>query len=331
MSLPSPLSVVDLAPVADGETIRAGLDASLAFARRAEQWGYQRIWYAEHHGVRSIASSATSVLIGHIAAHTERITLGAGGVMLPNHSPLVIAEQFGTLATLFPGRIELGLGRATGSDPATAAALRRDASAVDRFPDDVSELRAFLAEESAVPGVTAFPGTGTRVPLTILGSSPYGAQVAAALGLPYAFASHFAPDLLEQSVARYRREFRPSAQLAAPRVLAGINVIVADTTAAAEALADAALIDRIQKALSRRGRPLSDAEARAALHTPQGQLLKAATRHTAAGTADTVVRHLEKFATEACADELIVAFPLLDRASWFRSAELLAAAVHGTA
>ncbi|TQM36700.1 luciferase family oxidoreductase group 1 [Pseudonocardia cypriaca] len=324
MSLLIPLSIADLASVAHGESIREGLDASVTLAQRAERWGFRRIWYAEHHAVPSIASSATSVVVGHVAAHTERITLGAGGVMLPNHSPLVIAEQFGTLATLFPGRIELGLGRAPGGDPRTIAALRRDESAADRFPQDVVELRAFLSDESAVPGVEAYPGKGTNVPLTILGSSPYGAKVAAALGLPYAFASHFAPDALEQAVAVYRREFRPSAQLATPHVLAAVNVIAADTAEEAAELADAVLIDRVKRSLTRKGRPLTDDEARAALDTTQGRQVRAATRCTASGTPDVVVRRLEEFATLADADELIVAFPLLDRPRWFRSAELLA-------
>jgi luciferase family oxidoreductase group 1 len=184
VSLPLPLSILDLAFVGDGETVREGLDASVALAQRAEEQGFRRIWYAEHHNMRAVASSATSVLIAHVAAHTERITLGSGGIMLPNHSPLVIAEQFGTLATLHPGRIELGLGRAPGTDQPTVAALRRDPAAADRFPQDVQELQAFLSDESLVPGVHAYPGRGTNVPLTILGSSLYGARVAAALGLP---------------------------------------------------------------------------------------------------------------------------------------------------
>ncbi len=324
MSLLIPLSITDLASVAEGEDIRDGLDATVALAQRAERWGFRRIWYAEHHGVPSIASSATSVVVGHVAAHTERITVGAGGVMLPNHSPLVIAEQFGTLATLFPGRIELGLGRAPGGDPRTIAALRRDESAADRFPDDVAELRAFLSDESAVPGVDAYPGKGTKVPLTILGSSPYGAKVAASLGLPYAFASHFAPDALEQAVAIYRREFRPSVQLAAPHVMAAVNVIAADTAHEAAELAEAVLTYRIKQSIGRRGRRLTDDEARAALGTTPGMQIRAATRCTVAGTPDVVVRGLEEFATRADVDEVIVAFPVCDRPRWFRSVELLA-------
>ena len=213
-----PLSILDLAHIGEGESVRDSFDASVTLAQRAEKWGYRRIWYAEHHNMRTIASSATSVLIGHVAANTSTITLGSGGVMLPNHAPLTIAEQFGTLATLHPGRIDLGLGRAPGSDQQTMRAMRRDPSSADRFPQDVQELQGYLSDESLVQGVVATPGSGTHVPLYILGSSLFGAQLAAALGLPFAFASHFAPDALEQAVAIYRADFRPSAQLDAPYV-----------------------------------------------------------------------------------------------------------------
>ncbi|MDA8076714.1 MAG: LLM class flavin-dependent oxidoreductase, partial [Actinomycetota bacterium] len=217
-----------MAPIGPGEPVGDSLRASVALAQRAEALGYTRVWYAEHHNMPRIASSATSVLIGHVADHTTTIRVGAGGVMLPNHAPLTIAEQFGTLAWLHPGRIDLGLGRAPGSDRATMTALRRDPTAADRFPDDVLELQGYLGDESRVPGVQATPGRGTHVPLYILGSSLFGAQLAALLGLPYAFASHFAPAALEQAVALYRRTFRPSAQQERPYVIAGLNVIVAD-------------------------------------------------------------------------------------------------------
>ncbi|HET8583781.1 MAG TPA: LLM class flavin-dependent oxidoreductase, partial [Jatrophihabitans sp.] len=216
-----PLSILDLAPVRHGQSARDSFAASVALARLAEDAGYRRVWYAEHHNMPTIASSATSVLIAHVAAHTSAIRLGAGGVMLPNHAPLLIAEQFGTLETLHPGRIDLGLGRAPGSDRTTMYALRRDHTSADRFPDDVLELQGYLADETRVPGVNAYPGRGTRVPLYILGSSLYGAQLAALLGLPYAFASHFAPAALQDAVAIYRREFRPSEQLDRPYVIAG--------------------------------------------------------------------------------------------------------------
>ena len=216
-----PVSILDLAPIASGQTAADSFAGSVALARLAERLGYQRVWYAEHHNMPTIASSATSVLIAHVAAHTERIRLGAGGVMLPNHAPLTIAEQFGTLETLHPGRIDLGLGRAPGSDQNTMYALRRNPMSADTFPDDVLELQGYLTGHTRVAGVNATPGKGTDVPLYILGSSLYGAQLAAALGLPYAFASHFAPAALHEAVAAYRSGFRPSEQSQAPYVMAG--------------------------------------------------------------------------------------------------------------
>ncbi|GAY12278.1 LLM class flavin-dependent oxidoreductase [Pseudonocardia sp. N23] len=324
VSLP-PLSILDLALVSPGESVREGLDATVELARRAERWGYQRIWYAEHHNMRAIASSATSVLIGHVASQTERITLGAGGIMLPNHSPLQVAEQFGTLAELYPGRIELGLGRAPGTDQATFRALRRDPNASETFPQDVQELAGFLGSASLVPGVDAFPGKGTEVPLVILGSSLYGAQVAAFLGLPYAFASHFAPEQLERAVDLYREKFRPSPQLAAPRVLAGVNVIAADDAADADELLRIAKLDRVKRFLSRGGHDLTDEEAALAIDMPQGQQILDMMRYTAVGTPDVVEDYLTEFATRVGIDELIVTSPAVDRTAWYRSFELLAA------
>ena len=204
-----PLSILDLAIVGEHQTVRDSLEATVVLARHAERLGFERIWYAEHHNMASIASSATSVLIAHVAANTDRIRLGAGGVMLPNHAPLTIAEQFGTLAELHPGRIDLGLGRAPGSDQMTQRALRRDPMAADRFPQDVLELQGYLSDTTLVPGIEATPGKGTAVPLYILGSSLFGASLAAALGLPVAFASHFAPAALEQAIDVDRSEFRP--------------------------------------------------------------------------------------------------------------------------
>jgi luciferase family oxidoreductase group 1 len=192
------LSMLDLAPVAPGQTVAQSFENSVALARAAEEHGYKRVWYAEHHNMASIASSATSLLIGHVAGKTSTIRLGSGGIMLPNHAPLTIAEQFGTLATLYPGRIDLGLGRAPGSDQVTMHAMRRNPMSADRFPQDVLELQGYLSGESRVEGVQATPGAGTNVPLYILGSSMFGARLAAAYGLPYAFASHFSPDLLQQ-------------------------------------------------------------------------------------------------------------------------------------
>src|SRR4051812_50018614 len=230
----TPLSILDLAPIARGETAAGSIAASVALAQAAEECGYERVWYAEHRNMPSIASSATSVLIAHVGAQTSTIRLGAGGVMLPNHSPLTIAEQFGTLDAMYPGRIDLGLGRAPGSDQNTMYALRRNPNSADTFPQDVLELQAYLAGQPRGPGVDAVPGKGSNVPLYVLGSSLFGAHLAAALGLPYAFASHFAPQALEAAVATYRREFQPSAQLDEPHVIAGGNGIAADTRSQAE-------------------------------------------------------------------------------------------------
>lgn len=231
------LSILDLVRVTEGGSIRESLDNARDLAVHAEQLGYQRIWVAEHHNMESIASAATSLVISHIAAGTSRIRVGAGGIMLPNHSPLVIAEQFGTLAHLYPGRIDLGLGRAPGTDQSTLRALRRTPATSDRFPEDVLELQALLAP--AVPGqnIRAIPGEGTQVPLWILGSSTFGAALAAELGLPYAFASHFAPQQLMTALEVYRSRFKPSAQLQAPHAMVGVNIIAADTDAEARRLA----------------------------------------------------------------------------------------------
>src|ERR1700690_3022003 len=209
--MPVRLSILDLAPIARRATASDSFAGSVALAQRAEELGYQRVWYAEHHNIASIASSATSVLIAHVGAQTTSIRLGAGGVMLPNHAPLLIAEQFGTLAAMYPDRIDLGLGRAPGSDQNTMYALRRDPRSADTFPQDVQELQSYLSGQSLVPGVDAVPGKGSRVPLYIPGSSMFGAGLAAALGLPYAFASHFAPQSLAAAIEAYRRDFRPSA------------------------------------------------------------------------------------------------------------------------
>src|ERR1700742_1250189 len=215
-----PLSILDLAPIARGQTPSESFAASVALAQLAEQLGYERVWYAEHQNMSHIASSATSVVIAHVGAHTSTIRLGAGGVMLPNHAPLLIAEQFGTLAAMYPDRIDLGLGRAPGSDQNTMYALRRNPASADAFPQDVMELQGYLAGDTVVPGVDAVSGKGSRVPLYILGSSLFGAKLAAALGLPYAFASHFAPAALDAAIAAYRTEFRASEQLTSPYVIA---------------------------------------------------------------------------------------------------------------
>src|SRR4026209_523976 len=231
-----PISILDLVPVVLGETPREALRKSLDLARHAEEFGYTRYWVAEHHNMTAIASAATSVVIGYLAGGTETIRVGAGGIMLPNHSPLVIAEQFGTLESLYPGRIDLGLGRAPGTDQRTLIALRREAMSAETFPDDVVELQKYF--EAAHPGqpVQAVPGVGLNVPLWILGSSLFGAQLAAALGLPYAFASHFAPAALFPALHRYHNAFKPSKQLDRPYAAAGVNVFAADTDAEARRL-----------------------------------------------------------------------------------------------
>ncbi|MFW5419489.1 LLM class flavin-dependent oxidoreductase [Nocardiopsis sp. CNT-189] len=319
------LSVLDLAHIPEGGTAGESLQAGLELAQAADRLGYRRVWYAEHHNMSTIASSATAVLIAHIAAHTERIRVGAGGVMLPNHAPLTVAEQFGTLETLHPGRIDLGLGRAPGSDQNTLRALRRDPSAADAFPDDVLELRGYLAGRSVVPGVEATPGKGTDVPLYILGSSLFGAKLAAALGLPYAFASHFAPAALEEAVAVYRAEFSPSEQLAEPYVIAGVNATAAETSEEARRQAHLAR-RRMAAQLLARGRTLSPEEADAALESPAGRHVQQMATYSAVGDPKEVVAYLNDFAAHARADELIIAFQGGGPASRLRSAELIAEA-----
>jgi luciferase family oxidoreductase group 1 len=229
-------SILDLVFVNKGSSVKEAFDSSLKLAQRAEELGYNRIWVAEHHNSPAIASAATSVVIGHIAGNTKKIRVGAGGIMLPNHSPIVIAEQFGTLESLYPGRIDLGLGRAPGTDQRTMRALRRDNHSADSFPRDVQELQAYFGELTDANQIQAFPGTGLNVPLWILGSSTFGAQLAAALGLPYAFASHFAPDALMDALYIYRENFRPSKQLQKPYVMIGLNVIAAPTDEEAQFL-----------------------------------------------------------------------------------------------
>ncbi|MEU7984342.1 LLM class flavin-dependent oxidoreductase [Streptosporangium canum] len=318
-----PLSILDLAHIPEGKTPRDSFDASVSLARRAEEWGYRRIWYAEHHNMSTIASSATSVLIAHIAARTQTIRLGAGGVMLPNHSPLTIAEQFGTLETLHPGRIDLGLGRAPGSDQQTMRALRRDPRSADDFPRDVLELQGYLRGESRIPGVDATPGKGTDVPLYILGSSLFGAKLAAALGLPYSIASHFAPDALEEAVALYRREFEPSRQLDRPYVIAGVNVMAADTTAEAQEQLLAARRNRVQLFFGK-DRTFTPEEADMILQSPAGRQVLRMTKYSAVGTPAEVRDYLDRFTEHAQADELIVATQARDTEAWLRSYELLA-------
>ncbi len=321
--MPIPLSILDLALIGPGQTAHESLNATVVLAQRAEELGYRRVWYAEHHNIRSIASSATSVLIAHVAAHTKRIRLGAGGIMLPNHAPLTIAEQFGTLAELHPGRIDLGLGRAPGGDQATMRALRRYEESVDSFPQDVLELQGYLAGESLIPGVDATPGMGTKVPLYLLGSSLFGAQLAAGLGLPFGFASHFAPQLLKQAVALYRRSFEPSEQLDRPHVIAGLNVIAAETADDARLQFQAVKRFRVSVLLGR-GRTLSDAEADALLQSPAGDRIMKMGTYAAIGTPAEVRQYVDDFVHLAGADELITVHPSQTIADRLKSVELLA-------
>lgn len=326
-----PLSVLDLAPIAPGGDARASFEASVALARAAEADGYRRVWYAEHHNMPTIASSATAVLIAHVASQTSTIRLGAGGVMLPNHSPLAIAEQFGTLETLHPGRIDLGLGRAPGSDQTTARAMRRDPRASDRFPDDVLELQGYLAGQSLVPGVQAVPGAGTRVPLYVLGSSLFGAQLAAALGLPYAFASHFAPAALHDAVAVYRRDFRPGEQLEQPYVIAAVNVVAADDGDDARRQLQERRRSWVRAMISRgpAAPEYSDEQIDAFLTTSEGRHLADMLRYSAVGTPSEVREYLEDFARHAQADELITAHQSSGLEQRLRSVHLTAEALQG--
>ena len=325
-----PLSVLDLAPIPHGSTAADSIAASVAVARCAEESGYERVWYAEHHNMPTIASSATSVLIAHVGAQTSRIRLGAGGIMLPNHAPLTIAEQFGTLEAMYPGRIDLGLGRAPGSDQNTMYALRRDPRSADRFPQDVQELQAYLTGDTLVPGVDAVPGKGSNVPLYILGSSLFGARLAAALGLPYAFASHFAPQALEAAVAAYRREFQPSEQLDAPYVIAGVNVIAADSVRQAEESLRATRRG-LARGLFARGRKLDDEQADLLLEQGAGQHVDTMLTYTALGTPRDVADYLERFRKQADADELIVAHQARGTQARLRSVVLTAEAMESPA
>lgn len=324
---PTTISLLDLAFVGDDETVADCLHGSVRLAQRAEQLGFHRIWYAEHHNIESIASSATAVLIAHIAAHTQRIRLGAGGIMLPNHAPLLIAEQFGTLAALHPDRIDLGLGRAPGTDQNTLRALRRDPRAADSFPQDVLELQGYLSGDTRVPHVHATPGRGTGVPLYILGSSLFGAQLAARLGLPYAFASHFAPQMLHEAIRIYRERFEPSAQLDRPYVIAGVNVIAADT----ETEARTQLVKRrkafVRGIFSRPGQRLEDSEVQAILESPQGKQIDQMFVYTALGPPEAVRSALEQFHAHTQADELMVVLQADSVPTRLRSLDLLAEAM----
>ncbi len=304
------MSILDLAVVRHGQPVAEALADSVELAKHADASGrFMRLWFAEHHNMNSIASAATAVLIAHIAANTGTIRVGAGGVMLPNHAPLIIAEQFGTLAELHPGRIDLGLGRAPGTDPVTLRALRRDPRASDEFPSDIRELQGYLAGESLIPGVAAHPGAGTKVPLYILGSSLYGAQLAAAFGLPYAFASHFAPNALLAAMSAYRDNFRPSEQLSQPYAIAALNVVAAQESSTARALADRVLRSRVRSLAGRVpgfSGPLDDAAIETLMASPVAAQARHMLTYTAVGDRDEIAAYLASFRAETGADELMI-------------------------
>ncbi len=319
------ISVLDLAPVPHGATPADALHNARNLAQHAETLGYRRYWLAEHHNMVGIASAATAVTVGYVAGGTSTIRVGAGGIMLPNHSPLVIAEQFGTLATLYPGRIDLGLGRAPGSDGYTQRALRRDPAAADNFPEDVAELQALLGPVQPGQRVQAVPGGGTNVPLWILGSSLYGAQVAAHFGLPYAFASHFAPAALQQALQVYRARFRPSAQLSQPYAMVGVNVVAAGTDAEARRLftsTQQAFTSMIRGARGKLPPPIDDIEA---YWSPQERAqVSEMLACSLVGSAETVRQGLAGLLERTGADELLVAAAIHDHAARRRSYEILA-------
>jgi luciferase family oxidoreductase group 1 len=326
-----PISVLDLSLITeDGDTVQA-LAHTRDLAQHVESWGYRRYWVAEHHNMPGIASAATAVVICHVANATSTIRVGSGGIMLPNHAPLVIAEQFGTLESLFPGRIDLGVGRAPGTDRMTAYALRRNLTGdVDEFPRDVLELQNYFRTPQLGQQVRAVPGAGLHVPIWILGSSLYGAQLAAAFGLPYAFASHFAPGALMMAIQVYRSRFQPSEQLSKPYVMLGFNVFAADTDEEAQYLKSSAQQSTLN---SRRGQPsrlpppVKDFESQ--LTPPELALLREAHACSVAGSPGTVRQGLEAFIAQTEADEIMVSSHIFDHAARLRSYEIVAEVMHG--
>ncbi len=320
-----PLSILDLAPVPQGKTPADALRNTLDLAQHAERWGYQRFWLAEHHNMIGIASAATAVVIGYVAAGTSTIRVGAGGIMLPNHSPLVIAEQFGTLEALYRGRIDLGLGRAPGTDQRTLLALRRDPSAADTFPQDVLELQGLLGPLQPGQVVQAVPGAGLNVPIWILGSSLFGAQLAGMLGLPYAFASHFAPAALHEALRVYRARFQPSRQLDRPYAMVGVNVIAADSDAEARRLFTSVqqqFANRFRGARGQLPPPIDDIET---YWSPaEREQASAMLACSFVGSGETVARGLKSFVEQTGADEVMVAAAIFEHSARRRSYEILA-------
>ncbi len=320
-----PVSILDLVPVVLGETPREALRKSLDLAQHAEQFGYKRYWVAEHHNMTGIASAATSVVIGYLAGGTSTIRVGSGGIMLPNHAPLVIAEQFGTLESLYPGRIDLGLGRAPGTDARTLRALRRDFSRADDFPQDVVELQQLLAPAEAGQAVRAVPGAGTEVPIWILGSSTFGAGLAAELGLPYAFASHFAPDALLAALDVYRKRFKPSRQLEQPYAMVGVNVVAADTDEEARrsfTTIQQSFTNLVRGAGGKLQAPIDNIDD---YWTPtEKHHASHMLRYSIVGSAETVRRGLAEFVVATNADELMIVTSIYDHAARVRSYGIVA-------
>lgn len=324
----TPISILELVRVTQETDAAGAINNARDFAARAEQLGYHRIWVAEHHNMEGIASAATSIIIGHIAGGTRTIRVGAGGIMLPNHAPYIIAEQFGTLERLYPGRIDLGLGRAPGTDPITARAMRRSPAAPDQFPQDVLELQAFLAPARPGQSIVAVPAAGTNVPLWILGSSTFGALLAAELGLPYAFASHFAPGMLTQALDIYRSRFKPSKQLERPHAMAGINVVAADTDAEASRLWTTQQMSFADLLAGRRGLskpPIDNIESYWA-PDEKAQAMNMLAR-SVVGSRATVRSGLQAFVAETGVDELMIVSDVYDHQARLRSIELIAAAM----
>ena len=327
-----PLSILDLVRVTEETDARGALDNARDLAAHAEGWGYKRIWVAEHHNMAGIASAATSIVIAHIAGGTKTIRVGAGGIMLPNHAPYIIAEQFGTLARLFPGRIDLGLGRAPGTDQMTLRALRRTNEAAENFPQDVLELQAFLAPVGPNQAIQAVPAAGTEVPLWILGSSHFGAMLAAEFGLPYAFASHFAPDLLLQALDLYRSRFKPSAQLDRPYAMVGVNIIAAESDAAARRLATTQQMSFTNMFRGARGLsqpPIDDIETYwSPVEKAQAGRMLARSIY---GSPATIRAGLDALVAETGADEVMIVSDVYDHAKRLRSFELIMEAAKGNA
>jgi luciferase family oxidoreductase group 1 len=319
-------SLLDLSPIIEGGDAALALRNTLDLAQHAEKWGYHRYWLAEHHNLPGIASAATSVVIGYVAGGTKRIRVGAGGIMLPNHAPLVIAEQFGTLEALYPGRIDLGLGRAPGSDQLTARALRRNlGSGGDTFPQDVLELQSYFESALADQALQAVPGAGANVPIYLLGSSDFSARLAAELGLPFAFASHFAPEYLDVALALYRRHFKPSQALAQPHAMIGVGVFAAETDAEAERLFTSSQLQFLKMVRGRPGKLPPPVESMEGRWSPaEKAAVMARTRCSAVGAPDAVRRRLETLLKETAADEIIATAQIYDHAARLRSFEIAA-------